>query len=208
MAGRSRTPPSGNSTVLALTRSTHNAKRPILLYNARIVIPASFRQATLEALHSGYLGVEKCRSKSRTAVWWPKIGADIAHYVALCWTCVHWAKDRAEPLQSSPLPELPWQKVATDLFELDGKHYVVVVEYYSLYVDLVQLRRQTADDVINALKAIFGEMVCLWYVFRITDCATARLRFRASRLRTASFARRQAIGLRNPTARPRGHYRE
>jgi hypothetical protein len=146
------------------SRDQLTVQNGLLLYNARIVIPASFRQATLEALHSGHLGVEKCRSKARTAVWWPKVGADIAQHVASCRTCLHWAKDRAEPLQSSPLPELPWQKVATDLFELDGKHYVVVVDYYSRYVELVQLRQQTADDVINALKAIFARhgvpMIC------------------------------------------------
>jgi transposase InsO family protein len=146
------------------SRDQLTVQNGLLLYNARIVIPASLRQTTLEALHSGHLGVEKCRSKARTAVWWPKIGADIAQYVASCQTCLHWAKDHAEPLQSTPLPELPWQKVATDLFELDNKHYLVVVDYYSRYVELVQLRHQTADDVINALKAIFARhgvpMVC------------------------------------------------
>lgn len=147
------------------SRDKLTVQNGLLLYNARIVIPASFRQTTLEALHSGHLGIEKCRSKARTAVWWPKIGADIAQYVASCQTCLHWAKDRAEPLLSSPLPDLPWQKVATDLFELDGKHFIVVVDYYSRYVELVQLRHQTADDVINALKAIFARhgvpMVCV-----------------------------------------------
>jgi transposase InsO family protein len=67
-----------------------------------------------------------------------------------------WAKDHAAPLQTTPLPALPWQEVATDLFELDGKHYLVVVDYYSRHVELVQLRHQTAYDVVNALKAIFA----------------------------------------------------
>jgi hypothetical protein len=40
--------------------------------------------------------------------------------------CLHWTKDHAEPLQPTPLPESPWQNVATDLFEVDGKHYLVV----------------------------------------------------------------------------------
>jgi hypothetical protein len=40
----------------------------------------------------------------------------------------------------------------------------LVVDYYSRYVEFVQLRHQTADDVINALEAIFARhdvpMVC------------------------------------------------
>jgi transposase InsO family protein len=89
-------------------------------------------------------------------VWWPKIGDDIQRIVSTCQTCQHYARDRAEPLMPTPLPDLPWQKVGTDLFELHGRHYVVAVDYYSRFIELVELRHQTADSVINALKSIFS----------------------------------------------------
>ena len=94
----------------------------LVLYNARLVIPHSVRQSTLQALHSGHLGIEKCRAKARTSVWWPKIGTDIQRHVSSCQTCLHYAHDRAEPLMSTPLPDLPWQKIGTDIFELHNKH--------------------------------------------------------------------------------------
>ena len=128
----------------------------LVLCNARIVIPESMRQTTLEALHVGHLGVEKCRSKARLSIWWPKIGTDIERFVTSCHTCQHWAKDKAEPLISTPLPDLPWQKIATDLFEFNNKHYVVVVDYYSRFFELKELRNETSIDVINALKSIFS----------------------------------------------------
>jgi hypothetical protein len=54
------------------------------------------------------------------------------------------------------LPDLPWQKVGTDLFELNGRNYVVVVDYYSRYIELMELRSKTTNDVINALRTIFS----------------------------------------------------
>ncbi len=128
----------------------------LLLYSARIVIPVALRSTTLEALHTGHLGVEKCRAKARASVWWPKIGDDIQRIVSTCQTCQHYARDRYEPLLSTPLPDLPWQKVATDLFELYGKHYLVVVDYYSRYFELAEIRHQTADDVITTMKSFFA----------------------------------------------------
>ena len=129
----------------------------LLLHNARIVIPDALRQTTLEALHSsGHLGIEKCRTKARLSIWWPKMSTEIESFVASCQVCLHYAKDRAEPLVSTQLPDLPWQKVGTDLFELNNKHYIVVVDYYSRYIELAELRNETADDVIRALKAIFA----------------------------------------------------
>ena len=70
----------------------------LLLCNARIVIPSSLRQTTLEALHVGHLGIEKCRAKARETVWWPKIGDDIQRFVSACSTCQHYAHDRVQPL--------------------------------------------------------------------------------------------------------------
>jgi transposase InsO family protein len=138
----------------------------LLLHGARVVVPSSLRRETLTALHAdGHLGVDKCRAKARASIWWPKIGADIGRFVSSCQTCLHWARDRAEPLLSTPLPDLPWQQVATDLFELDGRHFIVVVDYYSRFFELTQLKSQTSDDVIKAMKNIFARhgipMLCV-----------------------------------------------
>uniref|UniRef100_A0A8C6MIL3 Integrase catalytic domain-containing protein n=1 Tax=Nothobranchius furzeri TaxID=105023 RepID=A0A8C6MIL3_NOTFU len=37
------------------------------------------------------------------------------------------------------LPEEPWHKVGTDLFHLDGRHYLLVIDYYSNYPEVVVL---------------------------------------------------------------------
>lgn len=57
---------------------------------------------------------------------------------------------------TAPLPDLPWQKVGTDLFELNGKHYVVIVDYYSRFLEIIELRNETSGDVIRALKTTFA----------------------------------------------------
>ena len=57
----------------------------------------------------------------------------------------------------SPLPELPWQKVAVDLFELYGKHHLLMINHYSRYIELIVLRSETVDNIINATKSIFAQ---------------------------------------------------
>ena len=89
-------------------------------------------------------------------MWWPKMGADIKNYVISRAVCVHWRSLPIEPMIPLQLPELPWQKVAMNLFELDGKHYIVEIDYFMGYFELVELRSETADSIINVLKVIFA----------------------------------------------------
>ena len=63
---------------------------------------------------------------------------------------------RAEPLISTQLPDLPWQKVGTDLFHWKNHQYLLVVDYYSRYIEISKLNGTTADDVINHTKSIFA----------------------------------------------------
>uniref|UniRef100_A0A1A8I9B9 Integrase catalytic domain-containing protein n=1 Tax=Nothobranchius kuhntae TaxID=321403 RepID=A0A1A8I9B9_NOTKU len=54
------------------------------------------------------------------------------------------------------LPEEPWHKVGTDLFHLDGRHYLLVIDYYSNYPEVVVLPNISAVTVISSLKSIFA----------------------------------------------------
>ena len=56
---------------------------------------------------------------------------------------------------SSPLPNHPWEKLATDLFELNGSTYIVLVDYYSRFVEVQKLTSTTSANVIAFLKPMF-----------------------------------------------------
>lgn len=50
--------------------------------------------------------------------------------VSKCMECSKHRTQLAEPLIPSTLPEWPWQKVASDLFEWSGTTYLLVIDYH------------------------------------------------------------------------------
>ena len=52
---------------------------------------------------------------------------------------------------TSPFPDRPWQKVATDLFQHNGKDYAIVVHYFSRFFEIGLL-----TEVITRLKSFFA----------------------------------------------------
>ena len=61
-----------------------------------------------------------------------------------------------KPTLQSSLPTHPCEKVGVDLFQLKDSTYLVVVDYYSKYVEIQKLTSLTSGGVIAALKAIFS----------------------------------------------------
>ena len=53
-------------------------------------------------------------------------------------------------------PNYPWEKVTTDLFELQGRHYFLMVDYYSRYPEVIKLPSTTLTAIITAMKSIFS----------------------------------------------------
>ena len=131
--------------------------RGLLMKGTRIVIPKCLQRQTLEKIHEGRQGINKCRARANRSVWWPGISAQIKSLVENCETCSEHRNPPSEPLIPTPLPQRPWQKIASDLFTLKNTNYLLVVDYYSRYVEVVTLRKTTSSlAIIEALKAIFA----------------------------------------------------
>ncbi len=120
------------------------------------MIPESMRGDMLLRIHQGHQGLTKCRERYKGAVWWPGIASDVKRLVSSCKHCnIHRPSQNKEPLITTPLPDLPWQKLAADLCELRGRHYLIVIDYFSRWLEILELPKTTSETVIQKLKGIF-----------------------------------------------------
>jgi hypothetical protein len=61
----------------------------------------------------------------------------------------------AEPLLPHDIPDRPWAKVGIDLFELAHHDYLVIVDYYSKFPEIIPLPDKTTHSVITGCKSVF-----------------------------------------------------
>ena len=128
----------------------------ILLYRSRVVVPPTLRRDIMLRIHEGHQGAERCRMRVQQSVWWPAVTSQVKQFVDNCRECAKRARQRREPLVPTPLPDYPWQMVGTDLCELKGVHYLVVVDYFSRYPEVHRLTSTTSASIIQVLKAVFA----------------------------------------------------
>lgn len=129
----------------------------LILKGNKIVMPKSLRTEMLEKIHAGHMGIDKCLSRARDIMFWPKMSSDIQNLVSSCKICLESRRsNQKEPLISHEIPDYPWQIVATDLFAFEGQDYLVVVDYLSRYFEYTKLRSTSSSMIINELKSIFA----------------------------------------------------
>lgn len=79
---------------------------------------------------------------------------DVAAYVAKCDVCNSQpAEQGKEPLICHELPTRLRQKIAVDLFDLNGTEFMVTVNYYSNFYEVDRLTSKRAEKVVKKLKA-------------------------------------------------------
>ena len=117
--------------------------------NSQLVIQGSLQPEILQKLHSEHQGISKCCERARHSVWWPGISKDLEAEVKRCVSCCKAQVQCAEPLIPTEFPQLPWQRIGTDLLEYNGSKYVLVVDYFSRYIELPKLSSTDANTVIN-----------------------------------------------------------
>ncbi|GFO30050.1 hypothetical protein PoB_005655500 [Plakobranchus ocellatus] len=103
------------------------------------------------------VGVDKCKSRARESIFWPGITKDIELHMNKCTTCAKFRNsNRKEPMISHEIPNRPWAKLGADIFHFGGHDYLLVVDYFSKYLEIARLKTKTATGVKTVLRPIFA----------------------------------------------------
>jgi len=85
------------------------------------------------------------------------MSSDIKEAISQCSVCAEFqTRNPKEPMQTSKVPDRPWSRVATDMFTLQRKEYVVLVDYYSDFVEVQEVTDMTSPTIIQFLKEQFS----------------------------------------------------
>lgn len=133
----------------------------LIVRNTNLLIPKIHRARMLQLAHEGHPGQTAMKSRIRTCCWWPKIDQDVENFVSNCRGCL-WTSlpDRPEAFKPRPLPSKPWVDLGLDYLGPlpTGESLLVVVDYYSRYMEVKIVKDQTAKTTKECLDEIFTRL--------------------------------------------------
>ena len=123
----------------------------------RLVIPKALREDMMQRMHRSHLGIQGCLSRGREVMYWPRMNEEVKEFISRCEVCrVYQDKQQKEPMIGHDIPSRPWQKVGSDLFELQNGHFLVCVDYYSDFIEVDKIYDKKGKSVISKLKSQFA----------------------------------------------------
>lgn len=63
---------------------------------------------------------------------------------------------KKEELCLHEVPNYPWAKVGADLFYFDSRNYLLIVDYYSKFIEVIELTSTLSESIIYHLKSVFS----------------------------------------------------
>ncbi|CAB3226275.1 unnamed protein product [Arctia plantaginis] len=143
----------------------------IILKSNLIVIPESLRKDMLHNIHQGHAGLSTCKIRARSCVFWPEINKDLEVYVRQCTPCAKYRPNiQKEPLIHHTVEKIPWHKIGIDICTLDKTDFLILVDYYSKFLEVCKLDNLSSECVITNCKSIFARHGIPAYV--VTDPGT------------------------------------
>ena len=80
---------------------------------------------------------------------------DVTDRVKTCSICEKYNKksQQKEPLLQHEMPSRPFEKIAADIFFLDGQNFLLVADYYSKMPFVKTLKLMTSKETIDFLES-------------------------------------------------------
>ena len=112
------------------------AEDGLVFKGGRLVIPRMMRAGMINQI-PGHIGVEGCIRRAREVICWPGMNAEVKDHVSKCDVC-NALTDRAEQTVSL------------------GHHYSILVDYYSNFFEINELKKTTIQAVVKMLRPLFA----------------------------------------------------
>ena len=139
-------------------RDDISVENGVLMAGSRIIIPKSMQKEILEKIHQGHLGMEKCKLRAKSAVYWVGMYKDIEKMVSTCHICQKYRNSQQkEEMIPSDIPSRPWQTVGADLFTENQQWYLIVVCYYSKFPFVRKVKDLKATTITSIARGLFAE---------------------------------------------------
>ncbi|GFU92979.1 uncharacterized protein K02A2.6 [Trichonephila clavipes] len=85
------------------------------------------------------------------------MNSDIETLVSQCVMCEKFKNANSKkPLKPHTVPYRPFENIGVDIMDLGNTSYLVVIDYYSKWIEISELVNKSADEVIVKLKTIFS----------------------------------------------------
>ena len=138
-------------------RDTLSVHDDVILKGEAVVVPTALRKEMLQRLHKAHLGYESMDRRARGTIFWPGMRHEIKQFAQNCVQC----EDRKPTPQKETLRQHndgkgPWDKVGSDIFQIQNRAYLIVVDYFSSYIEVDYLTSVSSQQVIEKMKHHFA----------------------------------------------------
>ena len=129
----------------------------LIVFGCRLLIPSTMRRSLLIQLHSAHQGSVRTKQRARQVIYWPGIDQDIDNIILQCKQCQETLPSQPqEPLLLKPRPTRPFQEIAIDFCTYGGQQFLVIVDCYTDWPEIVQMgKNTTTSHLITALLDTF-----------------------------------------------------
>lgn len=129
----------------------------IVYFHDRIVVPMSLRGEMMKILHESHQGISKTKKRAKEILYWPGLNSDIEECIAKCEKCQTFRSNSVkETMIPHEIPELPFNKVACDILEFQDKVFLVLIDYYSKWIELKKIKNKSSAEIILRWMEIFA----------------------------------------------------
>ncbi|XP_062537938.1 uncharacterized protein K02A2.6-like [Armigeres subalbatus] len=130
----------------------------LLMRGEQIVIPSALQEQTLQIAHELHPGIVAMKRLLRQKVWWLGTDKQVETLVKSCKSCtIVSALDPPEPMISTRMPDRAWVDLAADFVGPlpSGHNLLVLIDYFSRFIEVVVIRQITASLTIQAFHSTF-----------------------------------------------------